>query len=666
MRVLNFDYEFDRAMFRGNQEEIRKIYSDSSKDCTAPPVSVSESIWEVEVTHGDFPQMIQTHPLLKVTGFVLNWGNRSVNVFYSESGSDRIDQVQSVGYFDGHAEVEFRWYSSCPVTVHAQSCKEFYSNVGEYDRFTYRFPFRASWENGNYSQRLLTDLERTFQLSPEGTLIKCTSTDPVVRVPEGVTAIGPKAFLVQPYGQNSTMTEVVLPSSLRVIGKNGFQNCINLTKVALPEGLETIEDGAFSFSGVKELTLPMSLRELPGSCFSYSEIQQIHVPGNHPVFRMENGALYHTETHTLIHCLKNEAHFTVPEGVESLDAEAFANLSQLETITLPASLRRIGDRAFFSCRSLRSVVIPQGVTELGRNCFEYCYGLESLTLPERMDSIGSSAFSYCRKLDHLAIPEGVRALEYSTFINCDALTHITFPSTLEALNGLELSGLERTPWFTKRLNEPVLMAGGVLLRYKNGDKTAVIPQGTKRIVGSALSGSKDLCRVEFPDGLITICGNSFSGCTALEEAVLPDSVTRIFPGAFADCPSLEYLYAANAEPPCTPMGSGKCVSDTMVAVLPKLRLADQKPAAWKLALARGYLLHPELVPEEIRQENLEVVLKLRKKLLSWVFATDNVSALKLFLENTKTTKAKLKSEYLTPAEEAGAKECLAYLAGVTI
>ena len=70
--------------------------------------------------------------------------------------------------------------------------------------------------------------------------------------------------------------------------------------------------------------------------------------------------------------------------------------------------------------------------------------------------------------------------------------------------------------------------------------------------------------------------------------------------------------------------------------------------------------------DEKKAVNLECALKDQKKLLPWVFETDNSDALKLLVENTKVTKAKLKTWYLEPAKAAGAQKCLAYIETVSV
>ncbi len=48
----------------------------------------------------------------------------------------------------------------------------------------------------------------------------------------------------------------------------------------------------------------------------------------------------------------------VPEGITSIESEAFLDCSSLTTITFPASLQRIDFNAFFDCKSLQRIILP--------------------------------------------------------------------------------------------------------------------------------------------------------------------------------------------------------------------------------------------------------------------------------------------------------------------
>lgn len=666
MSALNFDFEFDRVLFRGNEADIQALYKANRSDCTNDPTQLADGMWEVEVGWADVPALLKKYPLLKAAGFVLNWNERRVCVFYSRSGSGEVDRVTSVGPFDGHADAEMRWYAECPITAKYHSCKEYFSNVGEYDRFTYSFPYADVWEKEEYAVHVLSEQDRLFQIDPDGVLLNCFSKEEEIQVPYGVTVIGEKAFVEQKFmGSNKTLKKLILPESVREIRKDGLSGCQTLEEVILPEGLEVIGEGAFSITGLKEITLPMSLKEISPAAFGFSSIRKVFVPESHPVFEMKDDCLYNKQTRTLLRCFSDGFSVTVPEGVEALGERSFADLRTLTEISLPSTLRRIGAGAFSACRNLWSVVIPNGVTELEHSVFEYCNALSSVTLPDHLTGIGYSAFSYCEKLDHLVIPEGVTKIHSFTFSNCVSLEHITFPSTLAEIDDFKLGGLEETPWYKHNRGNSTFMAGGLILKCKGNPEVLEIPEGTKAIYNEVFAKNPRLRKVIFPEGLIRINRDAFRGCTALEEAVLPDSVTEIPYGAFTECAALTYLFARNASAGSVPM-AGKVFHEDLIAVVPNLKLAEQKPAAWKMALCRGFVLNPELQPEELREENLAEVLKQRKKLLAWAFAKDREDVVRFFIQQVPPTKAKLKSEYLTPAQTAGAEKCLAYLASVTL
>ena len=69
-------------------------------------------------------------------------------------------------------------------------------------------------------------------------------------------------------------------------------------------------------------------------------------------------------------------------------------------------------------------------------------------------------------------------------------------------------------------------------------KTLVIPEGVKRIGGSAFFKCSSLTRVVISDSVTTIGGGAFSGCRGLTNIVIPDSVTSIGSSAFYRCSGL--------------------------------------------------------------------------------------------------------------------------------
>lgn len=68
----------------------------------------------------------------------------------------------------------------------------------------------------------------------------------------------------------------------------------------------------------------------------------------------------------------------ISEGCESIEECAFADCSNLTSITLPSSLETIGDMAFAGCTWLRSVTLPENVKSLGSAAFFGCTYLQEI------------------------------------------------------------------------------------------------------------------------------------------------------------------------------------------------------------------------------------------------------------------------------------------------
>lgn len=74
--------------------------------------------------------------------------------------------------------------------------------------------------------------------------------------------------------QNQTsLTEVTIPSSIQTIGQNVFQGCTSLSTVHFEEGLVTIDKFAFNNTAIVDLIIPSSVTTINGDAFS--EIQTL-------------------------------------------------------------------------------------------------------------------------------------------------------------------------------------------------------------------------------------------------------------------------------------------------------------------------------------------------------------------------------------------------------
>ena len=138
-----------------------------------------------------------------------------------------------------------------------------------------------------------------------------------LRVEQGITYIGRCAF-----DSCSNLSDVTLPTSLRIIGPWAFNDCTALRSIQLPEGLTTIKEDAFKAAGLVSITFPSTLREL------------------------RNGAF--------MNCEKLQS-LRLPEGLTTIGVWAFYCNPNISSIYIPASVTMIGEEAFIYYNNLATV-----------------------------------------------------------------------------------------------------------------------------------------------------------------------------------------------------------------------------------------------------------------------------------------------------------------------
>lgn len=54
----------------------------------------------------------------------------------------------------------------------------------------------------------------------------------------------------------------------------------------------------------------------------------------------------------------------IPEGITSIEENAFEGCTNLTTVILPGSLKHIGRNAFVDCKSLKTTVLPESISAI--------------------------------------------------------------------------------------------------------------------------------------------------------------------------------------------------------------------------------------------------------------------------------------------------------------
>ncbi|MBQ9116844.1 MAG: leucine-rich repeat domain-containing protein [Clostridia bacterium] len=317
---------------------------------------------------------------------------------------------------------------------------------------------------------------------------------------EGITSVSRNCFC------KTTVTEVVLPSSLKTVEKYAFSGCTRLSTVSLPEGLTRIEDSAFEHcNNLTELIFPESLEYLDCSAIDNTKITKLYIPrsltelvvehpyealGNiteftvHPenrYYSAENGVLLNKDGSALLFypIKKADTEYTVPSTVKEISDGAFKYAHLLTDVTLPEGVEKIGKEAFSSCDALKTVTLPKTVTEIADDAFRYCESLTAFTvhpentaytsadgvlfnktltklltypvkkdsakyvLPTTVEEIAPYAFYENKHLKSVTLPEGLRSIGEAAFRNCgENGLTITFPNTLEYIGKAAFYGCD--------------------------------------------------------------------------------------------------------------------------------------------------------------------------------------------------------------------------------
>ena len=103
----------------------------------------------------------------------------------------------------------------------------------------------------------------------------------------------------------------------------------------------------------------------------------------------------------------------------TIKANAFEGCVNLENFDMVPSVIRIEDNAFKRCQSLKALDISgTSITVINAYAFYDCQNIESVTLPSTVSSIKTNAFYRTYKLEYVIVPYAVREILNKAFSEC--------------------------------------------------------------------------------------------------------------------------------------------------------------------------------------------------------------------------------------------------------
>lgn len=233
------------------------------------------------------------------------------------------------------------------------------------------------------------------------------------------------------FSAHASLMTVELPEGVEAIRSKAFQSCKKLTKATIPASVTAIETSAFAQSALQSVTImgtPMIGQFAFSNCKNSNNSFTLKAFYG-PLATADNRALVVDGT-LAAYATASGNSYEVPTGVKKIGATAFANCTDITSITLPAGVEEIETYAFYYCFALTSINIPEGVTTIGEYAFMGDRGLTTLTLPASTKKLAAGAFRGCSSMTTLTLNATTPPSLYSgVFAGCSADLKIVVPAS---------------------------------------------------------------------------------------------------------------------------------------------------------------------------------------------------------------------------------------------
>ena len=415
-------------------------------------------------------------------------------------------------------------------------------------------------------------------------------------IPNRVTAIRDYAF----YGRKG-LTSIVIPAGVTKIGEEAFAYCENLNLVVCmgenpPSYTET------TFAAIPDdavLVVPTQAAAIAYIRAGWSELFSIKVG---TIGQDANGiswALYTNDSgYTLMfsgigamadYAYKDAVPWSknnvgdkfdkinkviVKEGITHIGESCLAYLGfdlgmdgaiEVE-MSLPDGLESVAADAFMYSYGLKSIKIPQGLSTIGNRAFYGCHNLAAITADESNETYRAEGNCLLKDIDGIygddemvvlggynsRIPEGVRYIGGNAFAGQKRLKSITIPSSVEEIYGygeefgaFAYSALES---ITFAESSQLTTIDSYAFYYCESLKSIDLPNSLTTIGDGAFLECYALESVTLGSSVETIGASAFN-CAPISSITIPASVTSIGKWAFYDCKNLEHvtLHCANVD-----------------------------------------------------------------------------------------------------------------------
>ncbi len=218
-------------------------------------------------------------------------------------------------------------------------------------------------------------------------------------------------------------------------------------------------------------------------------------------------------------------------------ADLYIDGNLLSELSIPECCREIGNYAFKDVRSLQKATIGSHVTRIGDHAFDGDESLETITIADGVQTIGSFAFNICVGLRELTVPNSVTSIGAAMCYRCMSLEQVQLSRAVEEIPELAFCGCEKLKSIDF-IHDLVTTIGGLAFYGCQLIETAILPESVKNIGRQAFGACTSLKEAAIPGADAQLDAYLFSNCSSLTSVVLPSGLKEIPSGLLYGCVNL--------------------------------------------------------------------------------------------------------------------------------
>ena len=275
---------------------------------------------------------------------------------------------------------------------------------------------------------------------------------------EGVLYSKDKDILYK-YPSGKVESSFKIPTSVKVINDYAF-SYTSLENITMPDGLEFIKAAAFSgCKGLLSVEIPQTVKEIGMFAFqNCAKIMNVVIPDQ--VKEVQSFAFgYCVSLHEV----------SIGASIEDIDGSAFAGCTSLQSfivnrdndtytaeggilyskdlttlVRCPLALYSdemilgddilvIASNAFQNCKNIKKFKLPETLKEIGSSAFDRCT-MEAMVVPNSVEKIGMFAFQNCTNLKNFSIPNAVEEIPTFMLAYCDSLEYLYIHKNVKSID----------------------------------------------------------------------------------------------------------------------------------------------------------------------------------------------------------------------------------------